>query len=335
MKKILVTGGAGFIGSNFIHYLIKNSDYQIINYDLMTYAGVPYNLKSINNSRYDFIQGDIANDYNLNQIKEWDKIFVVINFAAETHVDQSYHFADKFIHSNIMGVQKLLNKIRENPDIFFIQISTDEVYGPLQEANAVTEDGALNPTSVYAASKAGADLIVRNFGKIHGLNTAILRLNNNYGPRQYPEKLIPLVISRALGNREIPVYGNGLQMRNWLYVDDCCEAIFRIMEDKSARGIYNIGGGERIDNLSLIRKILHILGKNNELIKHVKDRPNHDFCYAINSRKIYDQYGWRAKTDLTTGLHKTVDWYLKEDYWKTIVESNNYKTFERIHYAKS
>ncbi|MHA1253738.1 MAG: dTDP-glucose 4,6-dehydratase, partial [Candidatus Helarchaeota archaeon] len=295
MKRILVTGGAGFIGSNFIHYILdERPEYKIINLDLLTYAGNLDNLKDIQkDDRYEFIKGDI-NDQNLVN-KIMSEVDYVINFAAESHVDRSIKTPKIFVKTNVEGTQTLLEAARKSDVERFIQISTDEVYGSLGPTGLFTESSQLMPNSPYAASKAAADLLVRAYHKTYGLDSIITRCSNNYGPYQFPEKFIPVIILNALNNSPIPVYGDGKYIRDWIYVLDHCSAILLVLEKGRAGEIYNIGANNEIMNIELVRLILKIMNKPESLIKFVEDRPGHDRRYGIDASKIRKELNWSPK----------------------------------------
>lgn len=311
-KKILVTGGAGFIGSNFIKYMLKkHRSYKIINLDLLTYAGNLKNLKEVNDNRnYQFIKGDICDGHLLDKLVR-DKVDYIINFAAESHVDRSIKNPPIFTRTNIMGTQVLLDIARKYNIERFIQISTDEVYGSIGKRGTFTEKSLLNPSSPYSASKACADLLVKSYHKTFNLPINITRCSNNYGPKQYPEKLIPLVISNALEDKALPVYGDGLQVRDWLYVEDHCQAIDLVLHKGRTGEIYNIGTNNERTNLEIIEFILREMDKPLRLIKNVQDRPGHDRRYAINSEKIKKETGWRPLYFFEDGLRATIHWYIR------------------------
>lgn len=333
MKTIIVTGGAGFIGSNFIHYLMNKSDYRVLNFDALTYAGNLDNLKGISADRYTFIKGDITEKTDVKLLENVVNPTLIINFAAETHVDQSFFYPKKFIKTNVLGVQNLLDFAKEKT-IGFLQISTDEVYGDNQIGQDSDQMMNFAPSSIYAASKASAELLVQSYRKMYGIDVGIVRCSNNYGPRQYPEKLIPLVISKAYNDKKIPIYGKGDQKRNWLYVEDCCRAIIKVMEKKTAGEIFNVGGKTSIENLELVKKLLTLLNKSDRLIEHVMDRQCHDVSYQMNCDKIKQKLKWTPDTDLDQGLKKTIKWYEKNNSWQKQLSSSRYKNFEKINYGK-
>ena len=309
-KEILVTGGAGFIGSNFIQYILKNTSYTITNVDKITYAGNWKNMISFHsNSRYRFFQCDIANNEELKKVFE-KKYFAIINFAAETHVDRSIENAAPFIETNIQGTFNLLNYVLQGKAEKYIQISTDEVYGSLTEkAPSFTEKSPLSPNNPYSASKAAADLLVRSFYQTYQIPVMITRCSNNYGPHQHGEKLIPKIIQHALQEKKIPLYGDGMNIRDWLFVEDHCSAITMVLEGGIPGEIYNIGGNCEKTNKEVIQFILDILGKPRNLIEHVTDRKGHDRRYSINYEKISAQIGWKPTVSFEEGIRKTIEWY--------------------------
>jgi len=313
--KILVTGGAGFIGSNFIRFLLKNTNYQIVNLDKITYAGNIENLKDIeNNINYKFIKGDICNQSLVNSIVT-DNIDMIVNFAAESHVDRSIENPNLFFNTNVLGTQILLDAAVKYKIDKFIQISTDEVYGPGQKNQPDTENDALSPTNPYAASKASADLLVLSYYNTYGLSVNISRSTNNYGPYQYPEKIIPLFITNLLKNIQVPLYGDGSHIRDWLHVKDHCKAIKLIMEQGKGAEIYNISSNNKLQNIELTKKILKLMDKSVSKIKYVKDRLGHDNGYFIDASKIKSQLNWKPKYDVKEGLIETIDWYQENKSW--------------------
>jgi len=331
--RILITGGAGFIGSNFIHYFIKeHPDYEVVNLDKLTYAGNLENLKGVNDKpNYHFVKGDIANRELVECIFEQFSPCYVVNFAAESHVDRSIEGPEVFIRSNVYGTQVLLDVAKEfwlKNRMFnytrFLQISTDEVYGslPLESIEKFTEESPLKPNSPYSASKASADLVIRAYYVTYGMPVLITCSSNNFGPRQYPEKLIPLIITNALQGKPLPVYGDGLNVRDWIYVEDNCRAIDLVIYKGKVGEIYNIGGGNEWKNIDLVNLICEILaeltGKPVEeykkLVTFVKDRPGHDRRYALSSEKIEKELGWRPKKKLREALKETVRWYINKGY---------------------
>jgi dTDP-glucose 4,6-dehydratase len=333
--KILVTGGAGFIGSNFIKYILSHyPQYKIVNLDKLTYAGNLDNLSDIkNNPNYQFIKGDIC-DQKLVERMVGDEINVVINFAAETHVDRSIYDPKIFVETNVLGTQILLESALKFKIDRFIQISTDEVYGSLGKEGYFTESSPLLPNSPYSASKASADLLVRSYFKTFGLPAVITRSTNNYGPYQFPEKLIPLFITNALTGQELPLYGDGLYMRDWLYVEDHCKALDLVLHKGKIGEIYNISGSHEKTNLEITELILKRLSKPKSLIKHVKDRPAHDRRYALDSSKIKNELGWKPDTSFEDGIAKTVEWYIANQKWWQKIKSGEYLEYYQKHYGK-
>lgn len=313
--KLLVTGGMGFIGSHFIRKLVKEEpNWKIINLDKLNFPSNPRNVSDIATAEnYQFFQGDICDDQLLKTIFSYG-VDIVVNFAAESHVDRSILNPTIFLTTNIVGTQRLLEAAVQNQIIKFIQISTDEVYGSIQEGSFL-ENAVINPSSPYSASKAAADLMVLAYNKTYGLNVNIVRGVNNYGPMQYPEKLIPKTILKAVEQREIPLYGDGQQQREWIYVEDFCEAIKLVLLKGEPGAVYNAGSGNRLKNYDLISLILKELDKDLTLIKRTIDRPGHDFRYAVNSSKIQQELGWAPKVSFEEGLTTTLQWYLKNKNW--------------------
>jgi dTDP-glucose 4,6-dehydratase len=321
--KILVTGGCGFIGSHFIRHLLSAyPQVEVVNYDALTYACHPKmseELAALNPRRYELIRGDIA-DPNVESVLKANAIDTIVNFAAETHVDRSIIDPTAFVRTNINGLQNLLVCARKVGKIRFIHVSTDEVYGTLTpEAPPFTETSPLDPNSPYAASKASADLLALASHRTYGQEVLITRCSNNFGPYQFPEKLLPLVIANALENKPIPVYGDGKQVRDWIYVEDHCRAIAMVMEEGRSGEIYNVSAQQENFNLEVIEKILAILNVSNSLITFVGDRPAHDRRYALQSEKIRKELGWKPEVTFDQGLAKTVEWYLQhQDWWKQV-----------------
>lgn len=311
--KILVTGGLGFIGSNFVRYLMENySDVEVVNLDAMKYGSNPENLKGIE-ERYTFVRGDIA-DYGLvkSLVKDVDAI---VNFAAETHVDRSISDPESFLKSNVVGVFSLLEAIRKhNRNAVFVHVSTDEVYGDIMEGS-FKEDDRLNPSSPYSASKAAGDLFVLAYVRTYGIDGRITRCTNNYGPYQFPEKLIPKTIIRSIMGLKVPVYGTGENVRDWLYVEDHCRAIDLVMRGGEKGEIYNISSGEEKTNLEVVRMILNMLGRDESSIEFVEDRPGHDIRYSLDSSKIREELGWRPRVSFDEGIEETVRWYRENTWW--------------------
>ncbi|MEM4575697.1 MAG: dTDP-glucose 4,6-dehydratase [Archaeoglobaceae archaeon] len=309
--KILVTGGMGFIGSNFVRYMLqKYDDLEILNLDALKYGSNPDNLRDLKD-RYSFIKGDIADFELVSELVA--KSDVIVNFAAETHVDRSISNPEAFVHSNFIGVFTILEAIRKkNREAKFIQISTDEVYGDIM-SGSFKEDDRLKPSSPYSATKAAADLLVLSYIRTYGIDARITRCTNNYGPYQFPEKLIPKTIIRAFLGLKIPLYGTGKNVRDWIFVEDHCRAIDLVLQ-KGDPGIYNISSGEEKTNLEVVETILKIMGKDENLIEFVEDRPGHDFRYSLDSSKIRE-LGWRPKVSFEEGIRRTVEWYLQNKLW--------------------
>ena len=325
MKNILVTGGAGFIGSNFVRYMLnKYQDYKIVNLDLLTYAG---NIKSLDdikdNPNYLFVKGDIADNKLVDKIVSENKIDIIINFAAESHVDRSITNPDIFVKTNVLGTQNLLEIAKKYKIEKFFKISTDEVYGSLGKTGFFTETTPLRPNSPYSASKAGADLLVMAYHHTFGLNVNITRCSNNYGPYQFPEKLIPLFITNALADKQVPLYGDGLNIRDWLFVEDHCSAIDTVLHKGKNGEVYNVGGNNEKTNRYITDTILKYLGKDSSLIKYVADRLGHDRRYAIDATKIKEELGWQPEYKFEQAIEKTIEWYLNnKSWWQPLLKSN-------------
>lgn len=328
MTKILVTGGAGFIGSNFVKYMLdKYSDYEIINLDALTYCGNLKNLTDIEgNPNYSFVKGDIRDSKLVDDIVS-NGVDYIVNFAAESHVDRSIKDPEIFIKSNILGTQVLLDAAKKYNIKKYLQVSTDEVYGSLGEDGYFTEETPLQPNSPYSASKAGADLMVRAYSNTFDLPINITRCSNNYGPYQFPEKLIPLMISNALEDKELPIYGDGKNIRDWLHVYDHCSAIDLVLHKGRIGEVYNIGGHNEKQNIEIVKLILEALDKDESLIKYVKDRLGHDKRYAIDSSKIVNELGWTPKYTFETGIVETIEWYLDNQDWISDVKSGEYQEY--------
>ena len=336
--KVLVTGGAGFIGGNFVHHMVnKYPDYQIVNLDLLTYAGNLETLKPVEDKpNYKFVKGDIADEAFIMDLFEKEKFDVVVNFAAESHVDRSIEDPGIFVQTNVMGTRVLLDASRKFGVKRYHQVSTDEVYGdlPLDRPDLFfTENTPIHTSSPYSASKASADLFVLAYHRTFGTPVTVSRCSNNYGPYHFPEKLIPLMISRALADEELPVYGNGENVRDWLHVSDHCEAIDLIIHKGKVGEVYNIGGHNERTNLQVVQTILKALDKPESLIKYVKDRPGHDRRYAIAPDKIRKEVGWEPETDFETGIRKTIKWYLKNLDWMENITSGEYQNYYEKMYA--
>lgn len=322
MKNILVTGGAGFIGSNFINYILdKRDDYNIVNIDKLTYAGNLENLiPSQNKKNYKFIHGDITNTELINYLFEKYELEYVINFAAESHVDRSILSSKEFVVTNVLGTNCLLDIARKYKVKKFLQISTDEVYGSLGKDGLFTEKTPLSPNSPYSSSKASADMLAIANYHTYGLPVVITRCSNNYGPYQFPEKLIPLMIINSIHDKKLPVYGDGKNIRDWIYVTDHCRAIELVFEKGINGEIYNVGASTEMENIEIVKLILNYLKKSESLIEFVKDRLGHDRRYAIDSSKINSSLGWQPKNSFEDAIIKTIDWYISnKDWWNRII----------------
>lgn len=336
MKNILVTGGAGFIGSNFIYYeLEKHPDRRIVCLDALTYAGNLETLeRALKSKNFRFVKGDITDRKAVEALFLEESFDAVVNFAAESHVDRSIDEPEVFLKTNILGTQVLLDACRKR-DIRFHQVSTDEVYGdlPLDRPDLFfTEETPIHTSSPYSASKAAADLLVTAYFRTYGAKVTISRCSNNYGPYHFPEKLIPLIIANALEGKELPVYGEGKNVRDWLYVEDHCKAIDLILENGRLGEVYNIGGHNEKTNLEVVKTVLKILGKSEDLIRFVKDRPGHDMRYAIDPTKIRNELGWYPETTFEDGIEKTVKWYLENrQWWENIINGDYVKYYEKMY----
>lgn len=342
MKNVLVTGGAGFIGSNFVKHMLETYDYHIINIDALTYAGNLENLADIEkDNRYTFIKADIRDREALDKIFAEYNIDTVVNFAAESHVDRSIEDPELFLSTNILGTQALLDTAKKywkvNPEdkhcrqfkagVKYLQVSTDEVYGTLGKEGMFTETTPLAPNSPYSASKTGADLIVRAYQETFGMPINITRCSNNYGPYQFPEKLIPLMINNCLNDKELPVYGDGMQVRDWLHVKDHCTGIDTVLHKGKDGEVYNIGGNNEKANIEIVKLIIANLGKSEELIKYVQDRPGHDRRYAIDNTKITTELGWSPSYTFEQGIKETIEWYLGNQEWMNKIVSGQYMNY--------
>lgn len=350
MKTILVTGGAGFIGSNFVHMILeKYPEYNIVNVDSLTYAGNLENLSDIDTSaNYIFVKADIRDREVVDGIFKTQNIDYVVNFAAESHVDRSIEDPELFLTTNIIGTQVLLYTAKKywkvNPNdkyckeyklgVKFLQVSTDEVYGALGETGLFTETMPLMPNSPYSASKASADLIVRAYNETFGIPVNITRSSNNYGPYQFPEKLIPLVINNCLKEKELPIYGDGMQVRDWLHVTDHCEAIGTVLHKGMNGEVYNIGGNNEKANIEIVKLIIKALDKSEDLIKYVKDRLGHDRRYAIDNTKITSQLGWEPAYTFEQGMEETIQWYLDNAKWMENIISGDYAKYYEDMYGE-
>ena len=335
MRRILVTGGAGFIGSNFVRMVLsEQSDCYVVNLDKLTYAGNLENLTGfLDHPNHKFIKGDICDGTLVEKIIDEHQIDAIINFAAESHVDRSITEPKLFIETNVTGTLMLLEAARDKKLERFIQISTDEVYGALGSEGKFSEETRLSPNSPYSASKAAADHLVRAFGHTWGVKYNITRCSNNYGPYQFPEKLIPLMINNALNDKELPIYGDGLYVRDWLYVYDHCTAVWKVLAEAPPGEIYNIGGCNEKKNLDVVRLILDRLGKPKSLIKHVTDRPGHDRRYAIDATKIITGLDWKPSVTFEEGINKTIDWYIQNHKWLSNVVSGDYQKYYEFMYG--
>lgn len=332
--RLLVTGGCGFIGSTFIRLaLSERPDVRVVNLDALTYAGNPENLQGVDgNPRYRFVHGSIVDGDVVDRLAA-EGVDAVVNFAAESHVDRSLYGPVEFVRTNLQGTATLLEAARRHGVRRFVQISTDEVYGSLPPEGRFTEETPLHPNNPYAATKAAADLMVGAYAHTFGLATVITRSSNNYGPRQHPEKLIPLCVANALEDRELPVYGDGLQVRDWLYVEDHCRGVWAALERGRPGEVYNFGGGDERPNLEVVRAILRLLGKPESLIRFVKDRPGHDRRYAIDFSKARRDLGWSPRVPFEEGLAATVAWYRDNPGWVARARGGEYRRYYEKHYG--
>ncbi len=325
---ILVTGGAGFIGANYVRMLLDRGDDRVINLDVLTYAGNLENLAGYEDrDDYRFVKGDIRDRDLLDGLLAEESVDAVVNFAAESHVDRSIDGPREFLDTNIMGTQTLLEASRRAGVERFLQVSTDEVYGSLGETGLFTEDSPIQPNSPYSASKAAADLVCRAYFHTYGYPVLTTRCSNNYGPYQFPEKLIPLMIANALEDRQLPVYGDGKNVRDWLYVTDHCEAIDRVLRAGTPGEVYNIGGNNEMENIAIVRLLLEKLGKDESLITYVTDRPGHDRRYAIDASRMEKELGWTPAHRFEDGIASTVDWYLENRSWWEAVRAGTYRDY--------
>ena len=350
MKNMLVTGGCGFIGANFIRYLLEESDFEgrVVNVDTLTYAGNPENLsgiKEVFSERYVFVKGDICDKEGMAKVFDDYEIDTICHFAAESHVDRSIVSPDAFIRTNIIGTFELLELAKQHNErlALFHHISTDEVFGSLGKEGYFKEETAYKPNSPYSASKASSDHLVRAYHKTYGLPATISNCSNNYGPYQFPEKLLPLIILNAFEGKPLPVYGDGLNIRDWLYVRDHCTAIWTIMKNGKRGETYNIGGNTEMENISIVGMVCDILDElplptldhpRRELITFVKDRPGHDRRYAIDFTKLTQKLGWSPEESLESGIRKTIQWYLDNQEWVNRVQSGEYQSWIEAHYGK-
>ena len=342
MKKILVTGGAGFIGSNFVKLMLEKKEYQVTNLDELTYAGNLENLKEIeNHENYKFVKGSIADTTFINNLFEHETFDYIVNFAAESHVDRSITDPQIFIHTNVMGTQVLLDAAKKswqidkdengyplyNEGVKYLQVSTDEVYGTLGNTGMFTENTPIQPNSPYSASKASSDLIVRAYNETFKMPVNITRCSNNYGPYQFPEKLIPLMINNCINGKSLPVYGDGMQIRDWLHVKDHCEAIEIVLRKGEDGEVYNIGGNNENANIEIVKLIIKTLGKDESMIKYVEDRLGHDRRYAIDNTKITTKLNWAPKYTFEQGIEETIKWYIDNPKWLESVINKNYMEY--------
>lgn len=335
MKNILLTGGAGFIGSAFARIMVKKyPQYNIVVFDKLTYAGNTDNLLPIKDEpNYFFVQGDIADTETVEKTYQEYEIDTIVNFAAESHVDRSILQPDAFLQTDVVGVYVLLEAGRKFGIERFHHISTDEVYGSIPEGFFKERD-RLEPNNPYSAAKAGGELMVRAYHVTHGMHTTITRGSNTFGPYQYPEKLVPFFVTEAIDDRPLPLYGDGMQVRDWLYVDDHAEGVDVVLHQGEAGQVYNLGGENERHNIDVTHKILNILGKSESLIKHVEDRPGHDRRYSITNDLIREKFGWEPTTDFDTALRETVQWYIDNEWWWRKIKSGEYLEFYKRQYAE-
>jgi dTDP-glucose 4,6-dehydratase len=334
VKKLLVTGGAGFIGSCFVRMALERG-FDVLNLDALTYAGNLQNLTSIEqHPGYRFVRGDICDRTLVAELLEGRD--AVINFAAESHVDRSIERPDLFLRTNILGTQVLLDGALQAEVSRFLQVSTDEVYGSLGKSGAFSEQSPLCPNSPYSASKASADLLAFAYHHTYGLHATVTRCSNNYGPYQFPEKLIPLMVTNAIEGKELPVYGDGKNVRDWIHVEDHCSALFAVLQKGRAGEVYNIGGRAERENIDIVRRIVALAAAKEEQIRFVTDRPGHDFRYAIDCQKIEDELGWTREHDFDSGLEQTVTWYRDNREWWQAVKSGAYRDYyERMYGSRA
>jgi len=332
--RLLVTGGAGFIGANFVRHVLESGPHRLVNLDLLTYAGNLENLAGLEDREgYRFVKGDILDQPRVEALLEEERIEAVVHFAAESHVDRSITGPRPCMDTNIVGTQSMLEAARRVGVERFLQVGTDEVYGSLGSTGFFTEDMPLAPNSPYAASKASADLVCRAYHHTFDVPVIITRCSNNYGPYQFPEKLIPLMIANALEDKPLPVYGDGKNVRDWLFVEDHCRALLRVLEAGAPGGIYNIGGHNEMENIAIVRRLLELLGKDESLIRYVTDRPGHDRRYAIDAGHIERELGWTPAHVFEDGLEATVKWYLDNREWWEKVRSGAYRDYYETMYG--
>jgi len=334
MKRVLVTGGAGFIGSNFIHWALEHwPDVHLVNLDALTYAGNPANLADIaNQPRHTFVHGDITDPALLDRLMA-DGFDAVVNLAAESHVDRSLMSSEPFVRTNVLGTQQLLDAARRHGVGRFLQVSTDEVYGSLGPEGRFTEETPLQPNSPYSASKAAADLLCRAYFHSFGFPVMVSRCSNNYGPYQFPEKVIPLFVTNLFEGKKVPLYGDGLNVRDWIYVEDHCAAIGAIVERGRPGEVYNVGADCELTNLELTRRILRACGRDEGFIEYVTDRPGHDRRYAIDSTKIRAELGWTPRHGFDEALKRTIDWYRRNTTWWRSIKSGEYRRYYQQQYG--
>jgi dTDP-glucose 4,6-dehydratase len=335
VKTVLVTGGAGFIGSNFVRLLLRERlDWTVVNLDKLTYAGNAESLDDLrDDSRHVFVRGDITNAELVEHLLRNHDVEAIVNLAAESHVDRSILGPGIFIETNVSGTQVLLEAARHARVKRFVQVSTDEVYGSLGATGKFCETSPLKPSSPYSASKTAADLLALAYGHTFGMDVIVTRCSNNYGAYQFPEKLIPLMIANALEGRRLPVYGDGMQVRDWIHVEDHCRALLGALEKGSAGEVYNVGSDNEWSNIQIVTRLLEILGKPRELIEHVKDRPGHDRRYAIDAAKVRGELGWAPRIAFSDGLAQTVDWYVQNRGWWERVRTGEYRTYYERNYG--
>ena len=329
--RLLVAGGAGFIGSSFVRgRLERHPEDSICVFDKLTYAGRRENLDGLESDRFELVEGDIADrDAVRTAVAGCDAI---VNFAAESHVDRSIESPGEFITTDVYGTYVLLEAARD-AGVRHLQVSTDEVYGDFESGSAI-ETSPLAPSSPYAASKAGGDLLVSAFARTYGAEALIVRASNNYGPRQHPEKLIPLCVLNALAGDPLPVYGDGMQVRNWLYVEDCCRGIEAVLDGGETGQVYNVGGPDELPNIDVAKRILELTGRDESLIDYVKDRPGHDRRYSLASERLYG-LGWRPEVPFAQGIERTVDWYRENEWWWAPIRSGEYRQYYERHYGRA
>ncbi len=332
--KLLVTGGAGFIGSAFVRLVAGRADLDVVNVDALTYAGNLENLASVASSpRYRFVKADITSFDDIEKVFSEEKPDAVVHFAAESHVDRSILMPDAFVRTNVFGTFTLLEAAKRHKTARFVHVSTDEVYGSLDEPHEADENYPLKPSSPYSASKAGSDLLALSYYTTFKLPVLVTRASNNYGPCQFPEKLIPLMISNALEGKPLPIYGDGMQVRDWLFVDDHCRGILSLVEKGRPGEVYNIGGSRSLPNIEVVKRIIAATGQTDKLMTYVTDRPGHDRRYALTSEKLEKETGWKTLVPFEEGLAETVKWYRENTDWVSRVKSGEYKTYYTRNYG--